>query len=68
MRRILRAMICAALCIALTFAGIQIAQARENFDDTAELLQIKSHIEKDAGMSRYATVQGNIIKISRRCI
>ena len=30
----------------------------EAYYDKAELLQIKSHIEKDAGMSKYATVQG----------
>ena len=32
--------------------------AEDKFFEKAELLQIKSHIEKDAGMGEYATVQG----------
>lgn len=34
------------------------AEKKVEFYPTSELLKIKSHIEKDAGMDKYATVQG----------
>ena len=58
MKRILSLTVCAALCfmLALSIAGVFGGAA--SFYARAELLEIKSHIEKDAGMSQYATVQG----------
>lgn len=58
MKRLLYIAICLTLCLAIAFAGLMIPSAAGAFYDEAELLEIKAHIEKDAGMSEYATVQG----------
>ena len=59
MKRFLTAAVSALLCAALILAGIPVFFGADDiFFGTAELLEIKSHIEKDAGMSTYATVQG----------
>ena len=58
MKKILRAAVSLILCILIAAAVIPLSAAAEEFYSTAELLQIKSHIEKDAGMGVYATVQG----------
>ena len=57
MKKILSAVICAAMLAALIAAGIPTAFGA-GFYATAELLDIKEHIEYDAGMNNYATVQG----------
>ena len=58
MKRFSKISVCAALIVSLVFASLPIARAEAKFDSVAELLEIKSHIEKDAGMGTYATVQG----------
>ena len=58
MKKKLYAVVSLMLCMVLIIAAIPFSGAAASFYDTAELLQIKSHIEKDAGMSKYATVQG----------
>lgn len=57
MKRILSLIICAAVVAATMIVGIP-ATAAENFYSTAELLELKEHIEDDADMNEYATVQG----------
>lgn len=57
MKKIICAMTSLMLCCALTLAVIP-SYVTAAFYGSAELLEIKSHIEKDAGMSLYATVQG----------
>lgn len=58
MKRKLYAVMSMMLCLLLLIAVIPFSTSAASFYDTAELLEIKSHIEKDAGMSTYATVQG----------
>ena len=58
MKKILSALIAVILLITPLIGAIPAAAATEQFYDVAELVEIKSHIEKQAGMSTYATVQG----------
>jgi hypothetical protein len=58
MKRVFSVVIAVILLIMPLIAAIPAAGASEEFYDVAELLEIKSHIEKQAGMSSYATVQG----------
>ena len=59
MKRIIRSAVSFLLCVFLLAACLPVVSAGANeFYSTAELLKIKSHIEKDAGMTEYATVQG----------
>ena len=54
-----RRIVCVLLVLLLLTAICPIGiNGAEDFYDQAELLLIKSHMEKDAGMSKYATVQG----------
>ena len=57
MKRILSAVMIAAMIAVMIAVGIP-AAAGADFYATAELLEIKEHIESDAGMNEYATVQG----------
>lgn len=50
--------VCVLLCLMLIIGLVPIRGGAASFFDEAELLEIKTHIEKDAGMSQYATVQG----------
>lgn len=57
MKKILSTVIGAVMLIAMITVCIP-AAADTGFYDTAELLEIREHIEEDAGMNEYATVQG----------
>ena len=57
MKRILSLILCAMILTAGVIVSIP-ASAADDFYTTAELLEIKEHIEDDAGMNEYATVQG----------
>ncbi len=57
MKRVLSSVICATILIAMIIVCIPSA-AGAGFYGTAELLEIKQHIEDDAGLNEYATVQG----------
>lgn len=57
MKKLISAVICAAMLAALIAACIPSALSA-GFYDTAELLTLLEHIEDDAGMNEYATVQG----------
>lgn len=57
MKRIVSLMLAAVLLTATLIINIP-ARAETGFYATAELLEIKEHIEEDAGMNEYATVQG----------
>lgn len=57
MKRILCAVMSAILLIAMLAAAIP-AHAATGFFATAELLELMEHIEDDADMNEYATVQG----------
>ena len=46
------------LCFVFILCAVPHAAAESDFYDEAELLEIRTHIEKDAAMSKYATVQG----------
>ena len=56
MKKIISAVICAVILISMIAACIPATAAE--FYDTAELLELKEHIEDDAGMNEFATVQG----------
>jgi len=58
MRRLLRFAVCAALILALVIANLCFVSAAESFYSSADTLLIKYHIEDDADMSSYSTVQG----------
>ena len=58
MKRFLRIMICPLLIASMIAAMLPFAAAASGFYSTAELLEIKSHIEKDADMGTFATTQG----------
>ena len=58
MKRIIKSVVCFLLAAVFSAAGMPFAEAKSEYYPTAELLQIKSHIEKDADMGIYATVQG----------
>ena len=59
MKRLIRSAVCCLLCLALIAVSVPlISVSAVKYYPTAELLKIKSHIEKDAGMNEYATVQG----------
>ena len=58
MKKLLTSVLSVILCFALAAVHIPYASAAGGFYSTAELLEIKSHIESDAGMGTYATVQG----------
>ena len=57
MKKAISALICAAMLAAMIAVGIPTA-AGATFFKTAELLELKEHIEDDAGMNEFATVQG----------
>ncbi len=57
MKKVISALICAAMLAAMIAVGIP-AAAGATFFKTAELLELKEHIEDDAGMNEFATVQG----------
>ena len=58
MKQWIRFAVSVALCIMLLAANLSAVSAAGTFYAKAEMLLIKSHIEKDAGMDEYATVQG----------
>lgn len=58
MKRVFTALLSLLLCLSIVLAALPVIAAEDIFFGTAELLEIKSHIEKDAGMGEYATVQG----------
>ena len=58
MKRIYRFAVCVALCIALLSANLITASSASPFFSKAQMLYIDGHIEADAGLNEYATVQG----------
>jgi hypothetical protein len=58
MKRIYRFAVCVALCIALLSANLMTASSASPFFSKAQMLYIDGHIEADAGLNEYATVQG----------
>lgn len=58
MKRIYRFAVCVALCIALLSANLITASSASEFFSKAQMLYIDGHIEADAGLNEYATVQG----------
>ena len=58
MKRLIYRIVSVVLCFALILGITGVDFDAAIFYSQAELLEIKTHIEKDAGMSQYATVQG----------
>ena len=58
MKKLLKIAVCLLMCAVIVMRAVPYVPAASGFYDTAELLSILSHIEYDAGMSQYATVQG----------
>ena len=58
MKKLLKIAVCLLLCAVIVACAVPYVPAASGFYNTAELLSILSHIEYDAGMSQYATVQG----------
>lgn len=58
MKQFLRFVFCAVLCLAVAAANLCFVSAADKFDSKAEMLQLKSHIEDDAGQNAYSPVQG----------
>ena len=58
MKQIFRMAACIILCISLLTANICAADSASEFFDEAEMIRIDSHIESNAGLNEYATVQG----------
>ena len=58
MKRILRFAVSVVLCIALLSANLITASSASEFFSKAQMLYIDGHIEAEAGLNEYATVQG----------
>lgn len=58
MKRFFRIVVCIVLCMVLLTAHLCAASSASEFFTEAEMIRIDSHIESEAGLNEYATVQG----------
>ncbi len=58
MKKLIRIAVCLALILTLLAANLPVTSAAETFLQKVEMLQMMTHIEKDAGLSGYGVVQG----------
>lgn len=58
MKRIIRTLVCMVLCFLLIAADFSAVPHAADFFKKVDMLLITSHIEGDAGVNQYATVQG----------